>query len=480
MHHPELRNLDAARSFLCQGLWFQRARVPAAVTVRPALEWALEIAAAGHPLPPVGFVADVGHLALAADWEARPSRDGTVLPGLPAGLPRTYEDYVLGKLYADWTFARASDALRRYRPGRDQARGIAFLIDQFRDHARFSGVLLSPGVIKSLLEAPPEQAITAGWQSIERAGLHPLLQSLYKSLINAVRLTAEVLRPEDLFELEHGTALKEFGERVALRQVLQAAAYLEAGLPVHRPRTQPHSQQVPTRLLDESSYPVGGFASLSTHGGIESLLQSQLAYMEKSERPDLFDAKYLREELLYYSRDENDYLRRRRTFAIVLFPDLVHTRFKDPALRWQRGVLLLGLLIVAVRKLCDWLSADALSFGFYFPAGDPDPLKPERELLEILLREQIANKTVEVVPFTKTADVERDCAQRARRSLCHCLAVSADGREIKPNGAAVARLQINGPRQVLDASAEEPTIPQPDDSLESWSAALEGLLNEWI
>src|SRR5205823_679693 len=135
-------------------------------------------------------------------------------------------------------------------------------------------------------------------------------------------------------------------------QVLQAATYLEAALPARRPRQGPHRHDVPTRLLDESTYPVGGFASLSTRGSMESLLQSQLAYMEKIDvidpltlpspppgggegngyslalseeegrvrAPDLFDAKYLRDELLYYSRDENEFLRRRRTFAFMLYP----------------------------------------------------------------------------------------------------------------------------------------------------------------
>src|SRR5262249_7588093 len=245
---------------------------------------------------------------------------------------------------------------------RDQARGLAFLIEQFRDRAGFPGVFLSPGLIKTILDAPPNDALTHGWHSLERDGPQPLLLSLYESLIVAVRLTAEVLRPEDLFELEHGTALKDFGERVALRQVVQAAAYLESTLPPRRTRARPQRHEVPTRVLDEDTYPVGGFASLSTRGSMESLLPSQLVFMERSGRPDLFDVKYVRDELLYYSRDENQFLRRRRTFAIILFADLIHTRLKDPALRWQRGILLLALLVVAIRKLCDWLSSDALSF----------------------------------------------------------------------------------------------------------------------
>jgi hypothetical protein len=440
------------------------------------LEWALEIVAAGHPLPPIGLVADVGHLALAADWEPRTGRDAAAPPHWPAGMLRSYEDHVLGKFYVDATFSRATDALRRYPAGRDQARGLAFLIEQIRNQSEFSGVSLSPGVIKSLLEATPEEALAAGWQSLERDGPEPLLLERYQELIAAIRLTADVLRPEDLFELEHGTALQELGERIALRQVLQAAATLESSLPIRRPRARPHRHDVATRLLDEDTYPVGGFASLSTRGSVESLLQSQLAYMEKADRPDLFDAKYLRDELLYYSREENQFLRRRHTFAFVLFPDLAQTRFKDAELRWQRGILLLALMIVAVRKLCDWLSADALSFVFYVP----ESLEPERELLKIVLREQIANQTVKIVHCAKSAEAERDCAHRARRSLCHCAAISTDGSTIKPDDTEVVQIQINGPRPLIASRDEAPLFEEHDDLLSVWTAALEWLLLQWM
>src|SRR5207248_6066964 len=141
--------------------------------------------------------------------------------------------------------------------------------------------------------------------------------------------------PEDVFELEHRTALDDLSQRLALRQVLQAAQQFEQGLPQHRIRPLAGRQEVPTRVLDEDTYPVGGFSSLSTRGSVESLLYSQLAFMEEQERPDLFDVKYLRDELLYYARDENNFLRRRRTFAFVLFPDLVQAHFKDADLPWQ-------------------------------------------------------------------------------------------------------------------------------------------------
>src|SRR5262249_51127722 len=158
------------------------------------------------------------------------------------------------------------------------------------------------------------------------------------------------------------------------------------------------------------TYPVGGFSSLSTRGSIESLLYSQLAFMEKDDRPDLFDIKFLRDELLYYARDENQFLRRRRTFVITLFPDLVHTRFKDATFPWQRGVLLLGLLTAAVRKLCEWLSTDALTFVLVFlQEKGADPLAPERALLETVLREPIANGTVEIKSLALPVLAVKEC-----------------------------------------------------------------------
>ena len=444
----ELRDLDEARRFLLQGFWWQRVLPPSAATVRSALEWALAIASEGHPLPPLGFVADLGHLAFGLDWESR-TRDRLAVPSLPMQLLRTYEDHVLGKIYADWSFARAADALRQPRyQGRNRAHGLAFFVNQFRERAGFAGVEFSPGVIKTALETAPEEVLNQGWESLRRDGSQPLLSDLYESLIAAARRTAEVLGQEDVFELERGTALAEMGERVALRQVLQAAAQFEAMLPRHRLRPRNRRQEVPTHILDEDTYPVGGFTSLSMRGSVESLLHSQLAFMEEDDRPDLFDIKFVRDELLYYSRDENQFLRRRRTFVFVLAEDLIATRYKEKDLPYQQGVLLLALIVVVVRKLSEWLSTDALSFKIVFLGEKKGvPLEAERELLHTLLDEPIANGTVEIL-HEKFDELGRACtnwrgaasavARRVRAASrcglkrmtppCHCCACTDHAR----------------------------------------------------
>src|SRR4051794_19072945 len=102
----ELRDLDEARGYLLQGLLLQRITGPAANTVRDALTWAQEISAAGDPLPPTGFIADLGQAVFNPDRSARGGREAAALSGLPPGLMRLYEDLVLGKFYADWAFER--------------------------------------------------------------------------------------------------------------------------------------------------------------------------------------------------------------------------------------------------------------------------------------------------------------------------------------------------------------------------------------
>jgi vWA domain found in the FtsH ternary systems/N-terminal helical region fused to the FtsH ternary system vWA domain len=475
-----LRDPDEAQQFLLQGLWLQKAVPPVASTVKHALEWSLEIAAGGQPLPPTGVVADFGHAAFGAERDARAPREPVVIPGLPPTLMRTYEDHVLGKVYADWSFERASDALRRFH-GRDRARGLAYVIKQFRDRGNYGGVELSPGIIRTMLEGQPDDLLRRGWEMLSTHGPLPLLIELYEALIAAARRTAEVLALEDVIALEQRTALADMGQYVAHRQVLQIANRLEAGLPRHKVKPLAGRKEVPTRVLDEDTYPVGGFTSISTKGSVESLLHSQLAFMERDPelRPDLFDMKYLRDELYYYSRDENQFLRRRRTYLFFLYPDLVKARFKDPELPCQRIVLVLGLLLTAVRRLSEWLGEDALKFEFLLvQEKDAKPLIHEGALLEMLFREQIETKMVEVKHFAD--DPTRYADRSANRSLCHLLNVSSTGLETTAELAVATDLTIPGPRPLIRTGYEAPTELPADDAIECWTATLERLLRVWV
>ncbi|MGE3821729.1 MAG: hypothetical protein AB7I30_20140 [Isosphaeraceae bacterium] len=475
----ELRDPAEARRFLSQAVWLRSLASPNPRSAGVALRWAIELASRGEPIPPIGVIADLGHLLLDRGGSTRAGHEFPAIPGWPSGLTRRYEDLVLGKLDADPTIARASDALARYR-GRDRDRGLAFVIDRIRVRANHGGILLSPAALKSALESP-QDLLAAGWESLATDGVVAALPALYERLIASVREMHDALGPEDVFELEHGTALAEFGQRVALRQVLRCASGFEAVAPRDRPRLNDRRQDVATRVVDEDTYPVGGFTSISTHGSVESLLHSQLAYMEADDRPDLFDIKYARDELLYYSRDENQFFRRRRSVVVALHPDLTLARVKDPELPFQRIVLLLGLLVALVRRLSDWLSDEALVFEFLFvrPGGlDVEPLAPERGLLTMLFREAIANGTV-VVDLIDGSKIESHRLTKSRRGLCLALDVSTIDHRMDVQGLSSAVLRLDQARPALGFDESSAETVDAEDAPSSWQAALDLLLAAW-
>ena len=478
MQIHELRDPETARIFCEQSLWLARGVAPTVEIVAPVLALALEVAGAGEPLPPLGFLADISKLALEPD-----SSRGHDIPPVgawPDGLTRTYEDHVLGKLYADTSFERGSDAVRRYQ-GRDRLRGLAFLVNQLLARADVDGVHFTPAILKALRTRTPDDVLAAGWESLHQNGPLQILVDLYEDLTTKIRTVAAVLGPEDVFEIEHGTALAQFSQRIALRQLLQAAAFLEDRMPHVCPRPLARRHEIPTAIFDEDSYPVGGFTSISTRGTIESLLHSQLAYMERDDRPDLFDIKFLRDELLYYSRDENQFLRRRRTFVFALFPDLEEARCKDPDAPWQRIVLTLGLTLAAVNKIHEWLGEDALTFDFLLidDANQPRALQAEEAVLQMVLREQIANGSVNIMRMNRPL-LATHCTQRSRRSLCHCLTMATKAQALEVEHCMVSGLILGGAQPVLELADEDSQAPPVDGgSIEGWVWALERLLRVW-
>jgi len=478
MAEQELHSGEDARRWLLQGLWFQRLQSVRAEAIPQILGWLLELAVRGDPLPPSGFVADVGHLAIGLDGDSPGMTLATAVTAWPTALVRSYEDYVLGKLYADWTFERASAALRRYQ-GRDRARAVAFLFEQCQGRHELPGKIINPAMIKGLLEQPPDALLREGWEGLMRLGLEPGLVDLYSRLIVAIRDSGDFLGAEDVFELEHGTAVAAFSQRLALRQVLQATTRLLADLPRQPPRQVTRHQEVPTPLHSEDTYPVGGFSSIGTRGSVESLLHSQLVYMEKHERPDLFDIKFVRDELLYYARDENEFLRRRRTFIFAFFPDLSQARYKDADLVWQRLVLLLAFVAAAMRKLTEWLDNEALHFDLVFVEEDEVFLSAEQAVLEMLLREELANGTA-TIARSSAGQLAAHCAERARRSQCEVLTLSKAGQPLGTDAARLTIFQLDGPVPKLGSGQEPAATFEEDTPLASWGAALEWLLERWL
>ncbi|MCP4887202.1 MAG: hypothetical protein GY904_11400 [Planctomycetaceae bacterium] len=440
-----------ARSHLLQGLLVSRIAPMTSGRLTQALRWAKELAGQGGALPPLGFIADIGGMLTS-------HRDVAFAPGLPVvsglehTLTRRYEDYVLGKFAADQACLRAADSLLSYQ-GRERDQAVAYFISRLLDRVQFTGTQftgtqLSPAVIDRLLKMPAAEVLQDAWDSVDQMGLSSLIVDQLDHLVNAIQRAGDVVGPEDLFELESGTAVAPLGQRIAIRQVLQTADLLRSEIPPQRSRVNGRQSSVATHLQQVDQYPIGGFHSITNRGTFESLVRSELAYMEDTERPDLFDIKYARHELLYYSRDESLFLRRRMAFAFVLNCDLKTTRVKDDELPVQRIVLLLACLCVVVQQLTDWLGEDSLCFEFIWCSeADSDPLESERQMIEVILREQIRRGNV----FQRTLGVDQwqeRVEELGRTCFCQAMLVSARSAKMLdaelPDQTTVMRIEKSG------------------------------------
>ena len=74
----------------------------------------------------------------------------------------------------------------------------------------------------------------------------------------------------------------------------------------------------------------------------------------------------------------------------------------------------------------------------------------------------------------------RECTERARRSLCHCLTLSTHDRPLAAPDTVVTRLRLDAPCPALGAGDEEPIYPEGEEPFDIWAAALLELLQRWI
>jgi hypothetical protein len=394
--------------------------------VRPWVEATLDELAL---LPPVGVVGDIGRLLARAPFDIAKS-ERVADPELRAAVD-SYEEHVLGRLSADIQLEAARDALLRLDVGLRAAATAVFteqVLARIHDARRKSGFdAPGPAAIRRVLHRHSFELLELGEYVLDHTEHEPLRHELadaYTDLAHAARSCGALVGDVELYTLENLEALRSPSLRLAMAQIAEAAQAIERSLPVRVRRSDASRGRTPTRVEDESAYPIGGYASISTSGGIESLVSSELIYMAAPEERqggniDLFDVRWASGELLMYTRDESVHTRERRTVNFVLMPDLDSARVKDTDVPFQRIVVALGGVIAGVRKLCAWLDEAELGLNLFLVAAPStagraatQPLSAEAELARLLLREFIESGITTVVEV-RDADEARLRAQEA-------------------------------------------------------------------
>lgn len=468
MKVEKLRIPEEAKSFVLSSLAMTRAVALTPERVTAILKWTLELVSTGDPIPPVHVIADLGFFLTGVERNPKP-----IEPRWPTA--RRYDDAVLGKLATDATIERAADAIRQYAIA-DRIRGVAFVVSRLHRTWDTTGFEIAPAVVRNLLNETPERVLELAGESISN-GPPASLVACADELAAASRRSAELLAADDLAALDHRMAIAPAGQYLAHRQIVRLVDRLDSQLPRQPVRPRAGRRDVPTQVTDENVYPVGGYASIGTRGSIESLLHSQLAYLEPGRGPDLFAIRYVRDELFYYSRDENQFLRRRRAFVIRLDGSLVRSRIKDEQAPVQRIIFVLAAIVLIVRKLEDWLTSDALSIVFIAP---PAPiLDDEVNLLAILLRESITRKSVTLLRLGDDAtNVEFD--RLARTDETHILAIGIDPNVEEREGLVMQAIDVADANPLrIDGHGDYHSWPE-TDAESAWAACVLDVLADWV
>ncbi len=450
-----------------------------AAAVRETFEWGQMIFIMGWPVPPLGFVADIGQSVFDRSWDALDA----VSPSAcwPPSLRQQYEEFWLRRLWTDRGFQRAAAFLRRLSPD-ERKRGIAFLSSYLAFRLRMRRLLFVPYVLTQMLQ-PSElsQALQQARDWLQQPQFMNELHATYAHAMQAARSLPELIAPTILAAIEDRSALSDMLTLAATRELRRAVSRLLDRIPAASPRTKPEAPDLLSPLRTEASYPTGGYGEITTRGTWESLLWSQLAFMEQ-QQPDLFDIKWLRGELYYYSRDENYLWRQRRMYVFVLAPDLMTARFKDRHTPHQRMILVLAIVAAIIQRLLDWLAGDRLQFRIIWPGtpDNPQPLANEQNWLQVLLRPLCEQGIVQCEAWPqwepgRIRDLSRDWP------VYGVMMTIAETAPLPPEGAWWI-FQLKGKQPLLKDRHGVMRGGETDDTadpLSPWASVLDQLLQAW-
>jgi hypothetical protein len=410
-------------------------------------------------------------------------------PVAPSGIEvvrealRVYEDHVLARLTADRRWTRVTEAMTA-APKELRAAAVGMTVSQLLHRLNLSGGTgVSTGVVRRFASRPSGEVLEAGRVALWSPQLAGRLAEGLHQLARAARRTRELMGDAEVFVIENIAALKGLGPRVALSQLAEVAQEVGERLPPRlRAPTLDHGD-APTRLEEDSTFPVGGFSSIATTGSLENLVTSELIYMEQGieahARPDLFDVRFVENELLYYARDESVAVRRRSVLVLVFDASLLRARVKDATETYQRLTWALGSVTALVRKLSEWLNTEALTFELIFVGAHGEaPLDEERSVLTLLLREYRERGQLELLEAADSLAAVRDARGRHQQGARVMLFATRMPGGLEGDAAPDAFIDAGGSRPVVYWSEGASTPGEPaNDALEAWAQVTRQLLD---
>jgi hypothetical protein len=183
---------------------------------------------------------------------------------------------------------------------------------------------IPPGFLKEFSKETLDLELSA--QKIqERKDLFELLNP--EPWICGYQQARPVFSEEDFRELRMVRKIGSDSLREGLRKSWKSRSWLESRL---LSKLKKEVREMPSLGVEDAelagSYPMGGVCGIGTRGDLSTILPSELFYSTITDPVDLFQVKYLENDLLYYERDEQqkDEFERRIILVLLrndLYPD---------------------------------------------------------------------------------------------------------------------------------------------------------------
>ncbi len=207
--------------------------------------------------------------------------------------------------------------------GADRLEGVFLLSGSDRDP------ILAQGIFQQMIERLPsfknekivfsdsdlEKSFSAVSAASAGFDIDAALEETYKSALEEFSRVDFRFYADDIFEISHPALFERAADRFFFRRMTRAMKGMSFWTrSVFTLKEE--SSWVVARYGEPQTLPLGGYDELTNKGTLSSLVTSELAYIDENMDFDLFDYKFLENQLTYFKRDSGAVFRIRRDIVI--------------------------------------------------------------------------------------------------------------------------------------------------------------------
>lgn len=236
--------------------------------------------------------------------------------------------------------------------------------------------------------------------STEEHSFSKILTHMYKQAISYMIKNGTSIDENDIFEIMHPHLFVSPTARSLFHKMVYTQKQLRDNVAGEMTPIKEHDS-VTTVFGEPQSLPLGGYDSITTKGDLGSLVPSELAYIDESEKIDYFDYKYMHNELMYFKREEGIVFRIRRHIHLVLELDY--------EMEHERNLAdLFAFSLVFCEKIFQTFIKDIVFVNVYFQGYLPSEIQSAISFLQHYLQEGNYDNKVTIYKGTQIQSLSQE------------------------------------------------------------------------